>query len=80
MEDTNYTNKTLKEASRNVVIDCVGCCRTYNIGFNDGDETQFDVRNYSELAQCWNMFCKENGLNKNSVDYVEYVGLTEDVD
>lgn len=25
---------------------------TYNIGFNDGDETQFDACNLQELLEC----------------------------
>ena len=44
---------------------------TYNIGFNDGDETQFDVETLEELQECWSGFCKENGIDESSVDYVE---------
>lgn len=41
---------TLREASKGVVKSGGG---TYNIGFNDGDETQFDVQNLEELqARC----------------------------
>ena len=43
----------------------------YNIGFNDGDETQFDAYNLKELEELWKDFCKENGFKENSVDYVE---------
>ena len=25
----------------------------YNIGFNDGDETQFDAYDLAELLDCW---------------------------
>lgn len=46
---------------------------TYNIGFNDGDETQFDAYNLSELLECWIEFCAENGFQTNSVDYVERI-------
>jgi hypothetical protein len=46
---------------------------TYNIGFNDGDETQFDVANYMELFELWIGFCKENDVDIDSVDYVEAV-------
>lgn len=46
---------------------------TYNIGFNDGDETQFSVYNLQELLECWIEFCAENGFQTNSVDYVERV-------
>ena len=46
---------------------------TYNIGFNDGDETQFDAYDLAELLDCWVEFCAENGFQTNSVDYVERV-------
>ncbi len=46
---------------------------TYNIGFNDGDEMQFDAYNLSELLELWIDFCVENGFQTNSVDYVERV-------
>lgn len=46
---------------------------TYNIGFNDGDETQFDVENREELLECWIEFCSENCFQTNSIDYVERV-------
>lgn len=44
---------------------------TYNIGFNDGDETQFDAYDVAELLDLWIEFCVENKLETNSVDYVE---------
>ena len=47
---------TIREASKGVVTSGRG---TYNIGFNDGDETQFDVQNLEELQECWSEFCKE---------------------
>lgn len=37
---------TIREASKGVVT---SGRETYNIGFNDGDETQFDVQNLEEL-------------------------------
>ncbi|GBU06552.1 hypothetical protein EDD74_11926 [Faecalimonas umbilicata] len=46
---------------------------TYNIGFNDGDETQFYAYDLAELLECWVGFCAENGFQTNSVDYVERV-------
>lgn len=46
---------------------------TYNIGFNDGDETQFNAYDLSELLEYWIAFCAENGFRTNSVDYVERV-------
>lgn len=46
---------------------------TYNIGFNDGDETQFDVHDLKELWECWKGFCAENGFQTDSIDYVEFL-------
>lgn len=37
---------TLREASKEVVK---SGGETYNIGFNGGDETQFDAQNFKEL-------------------------------
>lgn len=61
---------TLGTAAAGVVITGGG---TYNIGFNDGDETQFDVFDMAELLDCWIEFCAENGFDTASVDYVEKV-------
>lgn len=61
---------TLREASKGVVKSGGG---TYNIGFNDGDETQFDVQNLEELRECWSKFCKEEKVDPGCVDYVERV-------
>lgn len=44
---------TIEAASKGVVASGRG---TYNIGFNDGDETQFDVQNLEELQECWSEF------------------------
>lgn len=44
---------------------------TYNIGFNDGDETQFDAENLADLEELWRSFCKEEGYQADTVDYVE---------
>ena len=46
---------------------------TYNIGFNDGDETQFSAQNLKELLECWKGFCKDEKISQNCVDYVEKV-------
>lgn len=46
---------------------------TYNIGFNDGDETQFDATSLADLEDLWSNFCKEEGCREDSVDYVERV-------
>lgn len=48
---------------------------TYNIGFNENDETQFSARNLEELQECWTKFCSENGFLTNSVDYVERAAI-----
>lgn len=46
---------------------------TCNIGFNEDDETQFDVRNMEELVELWEGFCEENDFSPDSVDYVEFI-------
>jgi hypothetical protein len=61
---------TLGKAAKGVVTSGGG---VYNIGFNGGDETQFDAQNLSELLECWIGFCSENHFQTNSVDYVERV-------
>ena len=61
---------TLEEASKGVVTSGGG---TYNIGFNGGDETQFDVQNLEELQECWSEFCNEEQGDPGCVDYVERV-------
>ena len=50
----------------------------YNVGFLNiksdmdlPDETQFDVNNFDELKECWDLFRKENGLPEDCVEYVE---------
>lgn len=58
---------TLAKVAAGVVREGGG---TYNIGFNDGDETQFDAYDLPELLECWIDFCAENGFQTNSVDYV----------
>ena len=47
----------------------------YNIGFNAGDETQFDAYDLAELLDCWIEFCAENNFQTNSVDYVERIEM-----
>ena len=44
---------------------------TYNIGFNDNDETQFSADGLQDLLELWNTFCAENDFQIDSVDYVE---------
>lgn len=36
------------------------------------DETQFDVNSIEEAVSCWHQFCKENNLNWNCVESVEF--------
>lgn len=58
---------TLRKAAKNIVRER----GTYNIGFNGGDETQFDAENIDDLEDLWCCFCKEEGGGVDSVDYVE---------
>ncbi len=59
---------TLRKAAEDVVNEK----GTYNIGFNGGDEVQFDVENLVDLEELWRVFCKEEECVTDSVDYVEY--------
>ncbi len=51
--------------------------KTYTVGFADGNKTQFDVKNISELGQLWSDFCEENHIDPNSVTYIEFAGYTD---
>ena len=62
--------KTLRSVAKGVVTTGGG---VYNIGFNDGDETQLDAYDINELENLWRDFCEENGFKVVSVDYVERV-------
>lgn len=62
---------TLRKAAKGVFLKRRSVIAPYNIGFNDGDETQFDVRTLSELEECWKEFCEDEKCDPNSVDYVE---------
>ena len=61
---------TIREAGKSVVTAGGGL---YNIGFNNGDETQFTAFDMRDLEELWKCFCNENGFRKNSIDYVERV-------
>lgn len=61
---------TLGKAAANMAFEA----GTYNIGFSNGDETQFCADSLSDLLECWIAFCAENGFETNSVDYVERAG------
>lgn len=62
---------TLRKAAEGVVRGM----ETYNIGFNGGDETQFDADSLADLEDLWRTFCREEGCEADSVDYVEKVIL-----
>ncbi len=47
--------------------------RTYNIGFNDGDETQLSGKGLKDLEEAWSGFCADCGLEETCVEYVKYV-------
>lgn len=59
---------TLTEAAMGITIKKA----VYNIGFSNGDETQFIADNAGDLESLWNDFCNDEGCAKDSVDYVEY--------
>ena len=61
---------TLDKAAVGVVTSGGG---VYNIGFNDGDETQFDVQNLNDLQEGWKEFCKDEKISQNCVNYVKRV-------
>ena len=60
----------VREAGKGIVSSGGG---VYNIGFNDGDETQFTAFNMKELGELWKCFCEENNFKKNSINYIERV-------
>lgn len=66
---------TLREKAKGIVITGYGKygIHSYNIGFNNGDETQIDAHNINELCEVWNELHKEFGVDSNSVDYVERI-------
>lgn len=49
----------------------VGLTKTFRVGFNSGDETEFDVDNYAELMECLVEFFAENGIKNPRIDYIE---------
>lgn len=61
----------LREAAKGIVTAGDG---TYRIGFNNGDETEFTAFNLAELEELYHVFCKEEGIQQDTVDYVERVG------
>lgn len=61
---------TIREAGKGVVTTGGG---VYNIGFNDGDETQLTAYGMKDLEELWKSLCPEFGCAVNSVNYVERV-------
>ena len=49
----------------------VGPTKTFRVGFNVSDETEFNVDNYAELMECLVAFFAENGIKKPRIDYIE---------
>lgn len=43
----------------------------YNIGFMGDDETQFTACSLQDLKECWEVFCADEGISEDCVDYVE---------
>lgn len=44
----------------------------YNLQFNGNDETQFNAKSYDELLELWIDFCKEEKIDPNCLDNVEF--------
>lgn len=63
---------TIRQAGKGVVVGNAGL-QTYRIGFNDGDETELEAKNISDLEELWQLLCLEFGSDVDSVDYVERV-------
>lgn len=63
---------TIRQAGKDVVVGDAGP-QNYRIGFNDGDETELEAKNMSELEELWQSLCPELGSDADSVDYVERV-------
>lgn len=53
---------------------------TYNLGFNENDETQFFAENSEDLKNLWNDFCKENNLDPECIDYCEHVEIKRNLE
>ena len=66
----------IKRAGKNIVVETEKPM-TYRIGFNDGDETELNASNMSELEELWLSLCPEFGCAPDSVDYVYKVGYEE---
>lgn len=58
----------------------VGPRKTYRVGFNGGDETEFDADSYAELMECLVAFFAENGIKNPRINYIEEYEFEEDTD
>lgn len=58
----------LRKAAAGVVRSIGGM---YRIGFNEGDETEFFALDVDELEELWQIFCEENDVDKDSIDYIK---------
>lgn len=63
---------TIRQAGKDVVVGDAGL-QTYRIGFNNGDETELEAKNMSDLEELWQSLRPELGSDADSVDYVERV-------
>lgn len=48
----------------------VGPRKTFLVGFNNGDETEFDADDYAELMECLVVFFAENGIKNPRINYI----------
>lgn len=58
----------------------VGPRKTFRVGFNGGDETEFDADSYAELMECLVNFFAENSIAKPRINYIEEYEYKEDAD
>ena len=58
----------------------VGPRKTFRVGFNGGDETEFDADSYAELMECLVGFFAENGIAKPRINYIEEYEYKEETD
>lgn len=56
----------------------VGPKKTFRVGFNSGDETEFDADSYAELMECLVAFFAENGIKKPQINYIEEYEYNEE--
>lgn len=48
----------------------VGPRKTFRVGFNSGDETEFDVDSYADLVECLVAFFDENCIKTPRINYI----------